>query len=60
MFESIIQSLLGSWGRTVLDFYLEHQLVINLVVIAYGITMIVLRRRKQHRAAESKQKENNE
>ena len=57
MFEAIIKSLLGPWGQKVLAFYLEYQLVINSIVILYGIVIIVIRRRRKA-AASSKQKEN--
>jgi len=61
MFAEIIKNLLGPWGMKVLDFYLAHQLIINLIVIAYAITMIVIRRNRKKKAEEiSQQKENTE
>lgn len=50
MFEAAIRSMLGGWGNVVLDFYLEHQLIFNLVVLTWGVAMIVLRRRKKQKA----------
>ena len=47
MFESITKSLLGSWGSAVLEFVTEYQLIISIAVVAWGITMMVIRRRKK-------------
>ncbi len=61
MFDAISRSLLGRYGSVVLEFYLENQLIINLIVIAYGITMIVIRRRRKKKAEEeAQQKEKTE
>jgi len=52
MFENIVRSFLGDWGSVVLDFYISNQLIINLVILTWGITIMVLRRKKR-RAAEN-------
>lgn len=51
MFENIVRSVLGDWGSGVLDFYIENQLIINLVILTWGVVMMVLRRRKRRAAA---------
>lgn len=55
MSDWVIDNLFGSWGRPVLDFYVQYSLPINLVVIAYGVALLVwhLRLRPYRRAAVS-------
>lgn len=60
MFDAISRSLLGQYGTLVLDFYLENQIIINLIVVAYGVSMIVIRRRRKNKTATEEQKENKE
>ena len=61
MFLEISRNILGKWGAVVLDFYLAHQVILNLIIIAYGITMIIIRRTRKKKAKEiSQQKENKE
>ncbi len=60
MFWEIIKGALGPWGMVVMEFYLSHQVIINLIVVAYGITMIVIRRRRKNKAAATDKKEKTE
>lgn len=52
MFEKIIESLLGNWGKTALSFVYEYQLLLSIAVVTWGIVMIVIRLRKKKKAAE--------
>ncbi len=49
MFLEMSKSLLGEWGTAILDFYLAHQLIINIIIISYGIIMIIFRRKKKRK-----------
>lgn len=53
MSDWVVDNLFGSWGRPVLDFYLQYSLPINLVVVAYGVALLVwhLRLRPYRRVA---------
>lgn len=53
MIDWIIDNLFGSWGRPVVDFYVQYALPINLLVVAYGTALVVwhLRLRPYRRAA---------
>lgn len=37
MLDSILRSLLGGYGEVLLDFYLEHNLIINGILFLYAI-----------------------
>lgn len=37
MLDSILRSLLGDYGEVLLDFYLEHNLIINGIILLYAI-----------------------
>ncbi|MDC7227272.1 MAG: hypothetical protein PQJ61_10975 [Spirochaetales bacterium] len=41
MFEKIAESLLGDWGRSALNFVYEYQLIISIIVVAWGIVLII-------------------
>ncbi|MBX3098465.1 MAG: hypothetical protein KF761_02705 [Salinibacterium sp.] len=52
MIDWIIDNLFGSWGRVVLDFYIANALIINSVVVLYGVLLVALNLRlKPYRAA---------
>ena len=57
MFENIINSLLGEWGAPVLSFVYKYQLIISIVVVAFGIVMIVRRRNKNKKITENNDKD---
>ncbi len=61
MFKALSESLLGNWGSAAMNFVLEHQLIFSLIVVAFGVVMIVLKRRSREKEAEeNKTKESNE
>jgi|GEM_PF-4732752 len=61
MFQNLIESLLGEWGPEAISFVNEHQLIISIVVVAFGVILIVRKRRKQAQDnANDEQKENKE
>jgi len=37
MFDSILRTILGGYGEVLLDFYLEHNLIINGIIFLYAI-----------------------
>lgn len=39
MIYELLEKLTGAWGRPLLDFYLAHNLVINLGVLLYGLLL---------------------
>ena len=41
MIAEIFRSLSGSLARTIVDFYLTHQIVLNLIVACYGIILLL-------------------
>ncbi len=53
MIEWFTEHGLGAWGRWLLDLYRDNALVINLVVVAYGVVLVVwhVRLRPYRRAA---------
>jgi len=57
MFEKIIESLLGDWGKTALSFVYKYQLIISIAVVVWGIVIIVIRHRKKNAAEENNDKE---
>jgi len=46
MIAEVSRNILGPYGVLILDFYLEHQMPINLAVVVYGVVLILRRRRK--------------
>jgi len=42
MIDWIINNAFGTWGRSVMDFYLSNSLPINIPVIGYGVFLIYL------------------
>ena len=44
MFSMMIYSVLGKNGMLLLDFYIENQLIINIVVLGYGILLFIKKR----------------
>lgn len=42
MIDWIIDNAFGTWGRSVMDFYLSNSLPINIVVLAYGAFLVYL------------------
>jgi len=47
MFLNLIKSILGPWGIVVMNFYIEHQLIINLLVVSYAVFMIIIRQKRK-------------
>jgi hypothetical protein len=48
----LVDTLLGSWGRPVVDFYSRYSLPINAVIVAYGALLLFLHLRlRPYRAA---------
>ncbi len=41
MIRALVEGMLGEFGRQVLYFYEAHALVLNLIVIAYGLIMLL-------------------
>jgi hypothetical protein len=41
MIRAIIESMMGQWGRSLMYFYDEYSLWINLVVVLYGIWVVM-------------------
>lgn len=37
MIDAFIRSLIGSWGRAILDFYIANSFVINAIILFYGL-----------------------
>ncbi len=58
MYEWLSESLLGKYGVKILHFYLDYQLLINSLVIVYGIIMLVIyqRRKKSERNGNKRNK----
>ncbi|MBI9104690.1 MAG: hypothetical protein JEY99_19905 [Spirochaetales bacterium] len=50
MFKEITHSIVGKWGSLVLDFYIENQLIFNLLIVTYAGIMLVLRVRRRKRS----------
>jgi hypothetical protein len=44
MINAYVRSLLGEWGSTVLDFYLENSLWINGILLLYVLIIVLSRR----------------
>lgn len=42
MIDWMINNAFGTWGRGIMDFYLNYSLPINIVVIAYGAFLVYL------------------
>lgn len=56
MIRTFVLYMLGPWGRQVLQFYLDHSLWINGLVVAYGVLLAVAHlnlRRLENRAVEA-------
>lgn len=47
MFEKLAETLLGSWGPAVLEFVYGNQLIISVIIVAWGLFMIIRKRKKQ-------------
>lgn len=60
MFMELSRSLLGEWGTGLLDFYLANQLIINILVVTYGVAVIIIQRRKASRKRSTKEVNSNE
>jgi hypothetical protein len=41
MIRAIIESMMGQWGRSLMYFYDEYSIWINLAVVLYGIWVVV-------------------
>lgn len=44
MIFAFIRSLLGEFGRAILDFYIENSLLINSIIVVYGICVVFAHR----------------
>ncbi|MDQ0207709.1 hypothetical protein [Alkalicoccobacillus murimartini] len=47
MVQFMVDSMLGPYGKIVSTFYLEHQFIINSVVVGIGMVGLFKKRKKQ-------------
>ena len=60
MFAQIVQTHLGKYSMMLLDFYLAHHIVFNLLVLGYGVVLIVAHRNFERVSEKILQKMKNE
>jgi hypothetical protein len=56
MFAAIIEVHLGKYGMMLLDFYMAHRVIINFIVVGYGLILILAHRNFKQVAKILKQK----
>ncbi len=61
MFENLIESLLGSWGSTALEFLYQHKLIISgVVLVVWGVSRFINRHKIVEKDRIKKEKKHEE
>lgn len=48
MIDAIIRGTMGEFGSAIIDFYIEHNLIINAIILCYALLITFARRGYQH------------